>query len=127
MASARPSGPERPNKMEYKETPAKIAIADAGASNSDPTRRSTAVLPSHSVARTNPGDAIFPPENPGIIRGALLQIKSAIKPVAKLWRLASITKNGPKPLSIVIPSTTSITPPNLAQRQALATSATDGP
>src|SRR5258708_27704809 len=68
MASARPSGPERPNKMEYKETPAKIAIADAGASNSDPTRRSTAVLPSHSVARTNPGDAIFPPENPGIIR-----------------------------------------------------------
>ncbi len=84
IARARPTGPERPNKKEYREPPAKLIVASTVARSSDPTRRKAAVLPSQSVALTRAGEAIFPPEKPGTMRGEIPQIKSVMKPTAKL-------------------------------------------
>ncbi len=84
IARATPTGPERPNKMEYREPPAKLIVASTVARSSEPTRKSAAVLPSQSVALTRAGEAILPPEKPGIIRGEIPQINSVMKPTAKL-------------------------------------------
>jgi hypothetical protein len=80
IARARPTGPERPNKMSYRELPAKVIVARSR----DPTRKSAAVLPSQSVALTRAGEAIFPPEKPGIMRGEMPQINNVMKPTARL-------------------------------------------
>src|SRR5436309_7626344 len=61
IASARPSGPESPNKMAYRELPATLSETSRGARSIVPTRKSAAVLPSQSVALTNAGEAMLPP------------------------------------------------------------------
>src|SRR6266536_6213628 len=69
IASASPSGPESPNTIAYRELPATLSETSKGARRKVPTRSSAAVLPSQSVALTNAGEAMLPPENPGSIRG----------------------------------------------------------
>ena len=101
--------------MVYKEPPAKVIVASTVARSSDPTRKSAAILPSQSVALTRAGEAIFPPEKPGIMRGEIPQINNVMKPTARLWRMASMVKNGVWPNNMNNPSTMRRTLPMKAQ------------
>lgn len=116
IASARPSGPESPNKRAESKIPATLSAGRMGAKSKEPTRSNAAVLPSQSVALTSAGEAIVPPENPGSMRGAMPQIRSVMKPMARLWRMASMANSGPVPMSVVNPLIVSRAPPRHAQR-----------
>ena len=105
IARAKPSGPERPNRMENREPPVKLIVASIAARSNDPTRKSAAVLPSQSIALTRAGEAIFPPEKPGIMRDEIPQINNVMKPTVRPWRIASMTKKGDWPNSMDNPST----------------------
>ena len=64
---------------------------------SSATRRTAAPLPSQSNATTQRGEAIRPPEKPGIMRDETPAMSNAMKPSARLWRGASSEIGGLAP------------------------------
>src|SRR5579875_132304 len=103
-----PVGPESANKN--------AVPGSIGARSSEPTRNSVARLPNKSVAMTSMGERIGLLENPGIIRTEIPQISKVINPTAKLWRITSILTGSVPVNNAAMPSITSSTPPNDAQR-----------